>query len=251
VRSGISRGRVAATCHGREALPPPRHTGTRITLRLRPIPEPAPTGASPASRRKQGRPARNDDSPAPSHMRVRWKRLQRAPTAGETRSELTLAFLAEVSRADLCMATHPSVSLDEAGARFRHLGALRRALGINGSRSSENRTSSERRGLRLGRSLLAQGERQACSPLTLRFVALRSSSRERLQDERRRRGSARERACRRCWIAPRPTRADLLEAGASSHAASAYVAVLRWDDARAALCWWAGVARRSGFAWVR
>lgn len=32
----------------------------------------------------------------------------------------------------LCLATHPSVSLDEADARFRHLAALHRALGING-----------------------------------------------------------------------------------------------------------------------
>ena len=33
-------------------------------------------------------------------------------------------------------ATHPSVSLDEADARFRHLGALRRALGTNGKQAS-------------------------------------------------------------------------------------------------------------------
>ncbi len=31
-----------------------------------------------------------------------------------------------------CFATHPSVSLDEADARFRHLGALHRTLATNG-----------------------------------------------------------------------------------------------------------------------
>jgi hypothetical protein len=41
-------------------------------------------------------------------------------------------------------ATHPSASLDDAGARFRHLGGLHRTLGTNGSRSSGARVSSER-----------------------------------------------------------------------------------------------------------
>jgi hypothetical protein len=33
-------------------------------------------------------------------------------------------------------ATHPNASLDDAGARFRHLGGLRRTLGINGKQAS-------------------------------------------------------------------------------------------------------------------
>jgi hypothetical protein len=57
--------------------------------------------------------------------------------------------------ANECFATHPSASLDNAGARFRHLGGLRRTLGINGSRSSGARVSSKRHGRRVGRSLLA------------------------------------------------------------------------------------------------
>ena len=39
-------------------------------------------------------------------------------------------------RSGACLATHPSVSMDEVDARFRHLGALRRALGINGKQAS-------------------------------------------------------------------------------------------------------------------
>ncbi len=62
---------------------------------------------------------------------------------------------------------------------------------------------------------------------TIAFVALRSSRRERLQDERRRPAPRDSGACRRCRIAPRPTRTDLLEARTSSHAASAHVAVPR------------------------
>jgi hypothetical protein len=84
--------------------------------------------------------------------------------------------------------------------------------------------------------------------LTIAFVALRSSRRERLQDERRRPAPGDTGACRRCWIAPRPTRADVREARTSSHAASAYVAVPRRGDSRGAEL--AGVARRWGFAWV-
>jgi hypothetical protein len=57
-------------------------------------------------------------------------------------------------------ATHPSASLDDAGARFRHLGGLQRTLGTNGSRSSGARVSSERTRRRLGRSLLAHCDRQ-------------------------------------------------------------------------------------------
>jgi hypothetical protein len=71
----------------------------------------------------------------------------------------------------LRFATHPSVSLDEAGGRFRHLGGLRRALGINGSRSSGTRAMSERRGLRLGRSVLAHSGTGADS---VRLVMARS-----------------------------------------------------------------------------
>jgi hypothetical protein len=35
----------------------------------------------------------------------------------------------------LRFATHPSVSVNESNERFRHLGGLHRALGINGKRS--------------------------------------------------------------------------------------------------------------------
>ncbi len=38
-------------------------------------------------------------------------------------------------RPHLCIATHPNASLDDAGARFRHLGGLRRTLGINGKQA--------------------------------------------------------------------------------------------------------------------
>jgi hypothetical protein len=54
------------------------------------------------------------------------------------------------------------------------------------------------------------------------------------QDERRRPAPRDSGACGRCWIAPRPTRGDLLEARTSSHAASAHVAVPRQGDARGA-----------------
>ena len=36
------------------------------------------------------------------------------------------------ARRDDCYATHPSVSVNESNERFRHLGGLHRALGING-----------------------------------------------------------------------------------------------------------------------
>ena len=48
----------------------------------------------------------------------------------EIRAERTAAFPCSLS--DECLATLWSVSLDETAGRFRHLGGLRRALGING-----------------------------------------------------------------------------------------------------------------------
>jgi hypothetical protein len=39
----------------------------------------------------------------------------------------------------LRFATHPSASLDDAGARLRHLGGLQRTLGTNGMRYSAGR----------------------------------------------------------------------------------------------------------------
>jgi hypothetical protein len=117
------------------------------------------------------------------------------------------------------------------------------------SRARGRRGAYER--TRCGRVLVARGNRPRRWDLMSAFVALRSSRRERLQDETRRRARRDSGACRRCWIAPRPTRADLLEARTSSHAASAYVAVPRRGETPAARCWWAGVARRSGFALVR
>jgi hypothetical protein len=55
-----------------------------------------------------------------------------------------------------CSATHPSVSLEEADARFRHRGALHQALGINGKHSptssAPNFSLRPKGGVRLGRA---------------------------------------------------------------------------------------------------
>jgi hypothetical protein len=71
-------------------------------------------------------------------------------------------------------ATNWSASVIDADDRFHESRRLGRTLEINGSRSSGARVSSERRGLRLGRSLLAQSERRPAAALALGSVAERS-----------------------------------------------------------------------------